>query len=485
MSGGQASASNDWTRYRGEHLMQIRRILRVTSRLAVSSLAGVGLALAGVAVVGAPAVLATGCPTGTVGTSGTTVTTTFGYTGAEQCISIPNGVTQIIVMAVGGAGGTATSGAGGDGAEVTATISAVTSPATLFVEVGGTGGGPTGETGGISQFNGGGAGGTDVGGAGGASGGGASDVRTCSISDSSCPALGSASDPRLVVAGGGGGGAASTLAGAAGAGASATCNAGSPGNIGFLFVMGGTAPGGGGCSSASHGGAGGEGSYSVGGNGSAGSGGTAGNNIGNCPGGGGGGGGYFGGGGGGGGCAFQSGGGGSSFVAAGATGVSMTTTAIGPSVVVSYQQPATTTTLQSSHNPATVGQAVTYTATVSPTPNPSGGTVDFADAGTTISGCGSVTLSGGTAACTATYATPDTHQITATYSGDVDYQASLASAVLAESVAAIAVPVTGAAGTASWADYGWGLAVVLTGLALLGAGWSAFRRSPGSPRQHG
>jgi hypothetical protein len=43
------------------------------------------------------------------------------------------------------------------------------------------------------------------GGADGAGGGGESDLRSCSITDPSCPPLGAPNDPRLVVAGGGGG----------------------------------------------------------------------------------------------------------------------------------------------------------------------------------------------------------------------------------------------------------------------------------------
>ncbi|MFZ0169924.1 MAG: Ig-like domain-containing protein [Candidatus Dormiibacterota bacterium] len=463
--------------------MMRRHILRATSRLAVISVAAAGLALLGATVVGVPAVLAMVCPTGTVGVSGTTVTTTFGFTGAEQCISIPNGVTQFTVAAIGGAGGGAINGAGGEGAEVSATFTTVAAPASLFVEVGGTGVAPAGVTGGASQFNGGAGGGTtETGGNGGAGGGGASDVRTCSISDVSCPALGSGSDPRLIVAGGGGGGSVEAIGGAGGAGVSSTCNVGSPGAVGFFGF--GPGPGGGGCSSASPGGAGGVGSDTTGGNGGAGGGGTGGNNAGDCPAGGGGGGGYFGGGGGGGGCFNDSGGGGSSFVADGASGVSMTTTTNGPSVVITYQQPATTTTVGSSVNPANPGQSVTYTATVSPSPNPSGGTVDFADGGTTIPGCGSVVLNGATATCTVSYATTGTHDITATYSGDVNYQASPASAVLAESVVAIAIPTTGATSDGGWAGNALGLAAILAGMLLIGRGWSMFVR-PSGFRTHG
>ncbi|MFZ0995141.1 MAG: Ig-like domain-containing protein [Candidatus Dormiibacterota bacterium] len=93
-------------------------------------------------------------------------------------------------------------------------------------------------------------------------------------------------------------------------------------------------------------------------------------------------------------------------------------------------------------------------------------------------------LTGASATCTATYSTASTHEITATYSGDGNYQASPASAVLAESVTAIAVPVTGAPGTGGWAGCGCGLAEILVGLAVLGASWSAFRGSFGCG-QHG
>lgn len=78
----------------------------------------------------------------------------------------------------------------------------------------------------------------------------------------------------------------------------------------------------------------------------------------------------------------------------------------------------TTTTLSSSTNPSVVGQQVTYTAAVSPTPE--GGTVAFQDGGITITGCGAVTVdtSTGTATCQVTYTSPGSHTITAVYSGD-------------------------------------------------------------------
>ena len=66
---------------------------------------------------------------------------------------------------------------------------------------------------------------------------------------------------------------------------------------------------------------------------------------------------------------------------------------------------------------------MTYTATVTPTPD--GGTVAFTDNGSTISGCGSVTVNTATgkAACQATYTTAGSHPIVATYLGDTNSKA--------------------------------------------------------------
>ncbi|HUC37330.1 MAG TPA: Ig-like domain repeat protein [Acidimicrobiales bacterium] len=77
----------------------------------------------------------------------------------------------------------------------------------------------------------------------------------------------------------------------------------------------------------------------------------------------------------------------------------------------------TTTTLSCSPNPASVGQEVTCTATVSPTPT--GGTVSFTDDGNPNLGCTSVPVNTitGQAVCDPTYPSPGTHRITATYSG--------------------------------------------------------------------
>jgi Bacterial Ig-like domain (group 3) len=99
---------------------------------------------------------------------------------------------------------------------------------------------------------------------------------------------------------------------------------------------------------------------------------------------------------------------------------------------------ATSTSLTSSANPSGTGQKVTYTATVTASSPGSGspsGSVAFTDAGAQISGCGSMTVTGGVARCSVTYA--DTggspHPITAGYKGDGNYTAS-ASTVLSQTI---------------------------------------------------
>jgi hypothetical protein len=81
---------------------------------------------------------------------------------------------------------------------------------------------------------------------------------------------------------------------------------------------------------------------------------------------------------------------------------------------------STTTKLTVSPNPSQTGQQVTYTATVSPTPD--GGTIAFTDNGNPISGCG--TVSPGDPTCKQTYNSPGPHTIKATYSGDTNFAGS-------------------------------------------------------------
>jgi outer membrane protein assembly factor BamB len=89
----------------------------------------------------------------------------------------------------------------------------------------------------------------------------------------------------------------------------------------------------------------------------------------------------------------------------------------------------TTVGLGSSINPVAVGQSVTYTATISPTPT--GGSVTFIDDGSTV--CVSV-LSGATAACTQTYPVTVSHNIQAVYSGIGGFILGSTSPVLTEVV---------------------------------------------------
>lgn len=274
-----------------------------------------------------------------------TVTCTFMYTGSEQQLAVPAGVSSVQVDAFGAPGG---GSAGGLGGTASAAV-AVTPGQTLYVEVGGAG---TGTAGG---FNGGGD--PDLvassGGAGG--GGGASDVRTASGSLAS----------RLVVAGGGGGSGAEgidsgafAVGGAAGGdGGSGHDSSGDANDTGGGFGLGGTAAVGG------TGGAGGAadtgglpgmaGDNGVAGVGGAGRGDTGGNTSG-----GGGGGGYFGGGGGGGGGASTGhqgggggGGGGSSFAPNGTTALT-DSTSTPPSVTITYTLPDTTAPAISITSPA-------------------------------------------------------------------------------------------------------------------------------------
>lgn len=136
------------------------------------------------AVLVAPASEAQSTPPANCLPSGSQVVCTFGYTGAAQSWTVPEGVSQATFDVFGAPGGRV-NGFGGFGGRVRATLT-VTPGATYQILVGGERG-----------FNGGGApGDTDpAAGAGGAAGGGASDVRT--------GAYGLAD--RLLVAGGGGG----------------------------------------------------------------------------------------------------------------------------------------------------------------------------------------------------------------------------------------------------------------------------------------
>jgi hypothetical protein len=92
----------------------------------------------------------------------------------------------------------------------------------------------------------------------------------------------------------------------------------------------------------------------------------------------------------------------------------------------------TTTAVTSSLNPSIFGQSVTFTATMTRTPNSgtAGGTVTFvADAGTgsELTLCSAVLVAAGSATCNTALLTPGTHTITANYSGDTNDASSSAS----------------------------------------------------------
>ncbi|MFJ9847731.1 Ig-like domain-containing protein [Kitasatospora sp. NPDC101155] len=355
---------------------------------------------------------------GTCTTSGSTTTCTFAFTGAEQTFTVPNGVTQVDVTAIGAAGGLEGLGhaSGGRGAQVSGTLTGLSGGQTLYVEVGGTATNngscyPTSQcTGG---FNGG--GNTHFGGG----GGGASDIRT---QPRTVPLT--TTDSRLVVAAGGGGAgeaAQNPCPGSPGGdagqpGADGACSGGTGGGAGTATQGGAGGAGGGGTPSGTPGtlGTGGNGGLNTGGGGGAGfyGGGGGGNiNPSTSPAGSGGG-----------------GGGGSSLVPVGGTGPTVTSAAA--SITISYiSQPTVTTTLTTSPNPSLFGHPVTLTDTVCPNggtgPTPTG-TVTFTDAGATL---GTAPLSpGGGDHCAQAQLTwsnllPGSHTLTAQYSGDTTYPA--------------------------------------------------------------
>jgi len=84
------------------------------------------------------------------------------------------------------------------------------------------------------------------------------------------------------------------------------------------------------------------------------------------------------------------------------------------------QKTPTTTTVVAAPNPAQVGQQVTFTATISPTPD--GGTVQFKVDGSNVGA--PVSVVAGKATLQQTYATPGPRVIRAEYSGTAGYEAS-------------------------------------------------------------
>jgi hypothetical protein len=88
---------------------------------------------------------------------------------------------------------------------------------------------------------------------------------------------------------------------------------------------------------------------------------------------------------------------------------------------------STTTTLTATPNPANVGQSVVFTATVAPaTSGVPTGTVSFFDGSTQL---GASNLSGGVASFSTTSLAAASHNVTAVYSGDGNYNASSSTAM--------------------------------------------------------
>ncbi len=86
----------------------------------------------------------------------------------------------------------------------------------------------------------------------------------------------------------------------------------------------------------------------------------------------------------------------------------------------------TLTTVVSSANPSTPGESVTFTATVTAQSGTPTGTVTFSDGSTTLA---QVALTNGTAAYATSALNTATHSITASYSGDSQFAASVSSAL--------------------------------------------------------
>jgi hypothetical protein len=121
-----------------------------------------------------------------------------------------------------------------------------------------------------------------------------------------------------------------------------------------------------------------------------------------------------------------------SYAGDGAAYLASTSSALSESVA----KAATTATLTSSVNPATFGQSVALTATVSPAA--ATGIVQFFDGAASL---GAATLAGGAASLSTSALIAGAHALTVVYSGDTNYSAS-ASAALSESVAKAATTAT-------------------------------------------
>jgi hypothetical protein len=132
---------------------------------------------------------------------------------------------------------------------------------------------------------------------------------------------------------------------------------------------------------------------------------------------------------------------GSHSIAATYSGDANFTGSVSAALVQAVNQASTATSLNSSANPSSYGQSVTFTASVVPSfGGAPTGTVTFLDAGAQI---GTATLSANVAKLTtaATALNPGSHSITASYSGDANFAAS-SSAVFSQVVNGAATTTT-------------------------------------------
>jgi YVTN family beta-propeller protein len=98
--------------------------------------------------------------------------------------------------------------------------------------------------------------------------------------------------------------------------------------------------------------------------------------------------------------------------------------------IVSYQftvgsLASPTVNLASSRNPSTVGESVTFTASVTGSSGTPTGRVTFKDGSTAITGCSTVTMASGSATCTTSALAVGPHSITAQYLGDATYSSAV------------------------------------------------------------
>ena len=101
-----------------------------------------------------------------------------------------------------------------------------------------------------------------------------------------------------------------------------------------------------------------------------------------------------------------------------------------------------TTTVSSSANPATYGQSVTFTATVTGSGGTPTGTVTFTANSSTIAGCSAVALSSGTAHCTTSLLFVGSETIGASYSGDSNFTTSSGTLTQTVNQASVSVSVS-------------------------------------------